>query len=104
MTASLVIAVPRAEQLGDVVGFRDDETVGQNVGEHGNRRCFLVRGEVSGRVVALSVWESEASSDAAGLTFTHYMDRVSGYLASAPQVERLDLAVASSAVLSAESI
>ncbi len=77
MTARLVIAVPRPGQLGDVVGFRDDETVGQNVGQHGNRGCFPVRGEVSGREVALSMWDSEGDADAAGLTFTHYMDRVS---------------------------
>lgn len=104
MTARLVIAEPRPEHLADVVGFWDDETVARIMGQHGNRGSFLFRGDVSGRVVALSVWDSDADADAAGRTFTSHMERVSGYLASPPQVECLDVAVASSAVLNAGSI
>ena len=87
-----------------MVGFWDDETVAQIVEQHGNRGCCLFRDDVTGRVVALSMWESDADADAAGLTFTSHMERVSGYLTSTPQVERLDVGVASSAVLNTESI
>jgi hypothetical protein len=54
--------------------------------------------------VALSVWDSDADADAAGLIFTSRVEAVSRYLASPPQVQRLDVAVASGAVLSAASI
>ena len=104
MTARLLIAEPEPEHLADVVGFWDDGTVAQIVEQHGNRGSCLFRDDVTGRVVAASMWESDADADAAGLTVKSHLERVSGYLASTPQVGRLDVGVASNAVLNPESI
>jgi quinol monooxygenase YgiN len=104
MNARMVIAEPRSGHLDALVGFWDDETVAQITGQRGNRGFLLFQDAASGRVVALSIWESDADADAAGLTFKRHMETVLGHLASPPQVQRLDVAVASGAVLSTASI
>jgi len=104
MNARMVIAEPKPGHLDDVVGFWDEETVAEIIGQQGSRGFFLFRDAANGRVVALSMWDSDADANAAGLTFRSHMASVSGHLASPPQVERLDIAVASGAVLSARSI
>jgi hypothetical protein len=104
MKARLVIAESKPAHLADVVGFWNDETLARIVEQHGNRGFCWFRDDVTGRVVAMSMWESDADADAAGLTVKSHLERVSGYLASTPQVERLDVGATSSAVLNTGSI
>jgi len=104
MHARMVIATPKPEHLDDLLGFWDEETVAHIIGQHGNRGFFLFAEAANGRVVAVSVWESDADADAAGPTFRSHMERVSGYLAAAPEVARLDVAVASAAALTTGSV
>ena len=102
MNACMVITEPRSRRLEELMGFIDDETAAHITEQRGNRGFVPLQGVASGRVVALSVWDADA--DAAGPIFTSHVDAVSRYLASTPQVRRLDVAVASGAVLSAASI
>jgi len=104
MNACMVITEPRSRHLEELMGFSDDETAAHITEQRGNRGFLPLQGVASSRVVALSVWDSDADADAAGLIFTSHVEAVSRYLASPPQVQLLDVAVASGAVLSAASI
>jgi hypothetical protein len=104
MNACMVITEPRSRHLEELMGFSDDETAAQITEQRGNRGFLPLQGVASGSVVALSVYGSDADADAAGLISTSHVEAVSRYLASPPQVQRLDVAVASGAVLSAASI
>jgi hypothetical protein len=100
----MAITEPRSRHLEELTGFSDDETAAHITDQRGNRGFLPLQGAASGRVVTLSVGDSDAAADAAGLIFTSHVEAVSRYLASPPQVRRLDVAVASGAVLNAASI
>jgi len=89
----------RPGNLDNLAGFWDTQTVTGIASQQGNRGFLLFPDAAIDRVVALSVRESGSAADAAGRNVRSHVESVSGYLASPPELARLDLVVASGLML-----
>lgn len=67
-----------------VAVFWDDAVVAEITAQAGSRGFFLLADSASDRVIGLSLWDSAADSEAAGLTFISHMAAVGEHLAAPP--------------------